>query len=336
MTSPDNQPIIELEDLHFFYGPHHAVRGVSLAIEPGQVFALLGTNGAGKTTTLEMIQGFRRPTRGTVRLLGVDPRKNLALVRARTGGMLQEAGLFPELTVRQTLQLWSDLATRADDLNAVIDKVGLSHKARTRVQSLSGGERRRLDLAVTIWGGPELIVLDEPTTGLDPASRQTLWSLVRELRDTGTTVLLTTHQLEEAESLADHVAIMHQGRLAVAGSLDEVLATQPARVTFDVVPTTGASWLTGADLPSGIEVSTRDVRRPHGERLAVEVTGPSQIRDLCAVLENALRHGVELERFRANPASLEEVFHQARLRDDDSLGDEPQHPSTTRQKEVSA
>ncbi|PID53509.1 MAG: multidrug ABC transporter ATP-binding protein, partial [Micrococcales bacterium] len=153
-----------------FYGPHHAVRGVSLAIEPGQVFALLGTNGAGKTTTLEMIQGFRRPTRGTVRLLGVDPRKNLALVRARTGGMLQEAGLFPELTVRQTLQLWSDLATRADDLNAVIDKVGLSHKARTRVQSLSGGERRRLDLAVTIWGGPELIVLDEPTTGLDPAS----------------------------------------------------------------------------------------------------------------------------------------------------------------------
>lgn len=312
-----SDPVVDVRDLHFSYGGHPAVRGVSLSIEPAQVYALLGTNGAGKTTTLELIQGFRRPDQGEVRLLGVEPTTNLSRIRSRTGAMLQEAGFFPELTVQGTLRLWSDLSSRVDDVDEIIERVGLGHKATTKVQALSGGERRRLDLATAIWGGPDLIVLDEPTTGLDPFSRQTLWTLIRELRDHGTTVLLTTHQLEEAESLADRVAIMNHGEIAVAGTLDEVLATQPARVTFDVLPPAGVAWLTDTGTPSGVEVDSSDVRRPHGERVEVRVTGPEPVRDLRWLLDAAHRHGVALERLRANPASLEEVFHQVRLQDDD-------------------
>ncbi|MEO9324038.1 ABC transporter ATP-binding protein [Nocardioides sp. C4-1] len=304
-------PIVEVRDLHFSYGNHDAVRGVSLTIEAGQVYALLGTNGAGKTTTLELIQGFRRPREGAVRVLGVDPAAEPRTIRARTGAMLQEAGFFPELSVRSTLALWADLSSRRDRVDDVLERVGLTHKRDTKVQSLSGGERRRLDLAATIWGGPDLIVLDEPTTGLDPASRQTLWTLVRQLRDGGTTVLLTTHQLEEAESLADRVAIMHHGVIAVAGTLDEVLASQPARVSFDIEPSVGLSWL--APVLPGVAVDQDVVRRPHGSRLEVRVSGPEPVRDLRWVLDAADRAGVVLERLRANPASLEEVFHQVRL-----------------------
>jgi len=335
-SSATSDPIIDVRDLHFSYGGHRAVRGVSLSIEPAQVYALLGTNGAGKTTTLELIQGFRRPDSGSIRVLGVEPTADLRRIRQRTGAMLQEAGLFPELTVQATMQLWSDLSSRVDDVDAVIERVGLDHKRATRVQALSGGERRRLDLATTIWGGPDLIILDEPTTGLDPASRQTLWALVRELRDGGTTVLLTTHQLEEAENLADRVAIMHQGRVAVAGTLDEVLATEPARVTFDVPPAVGAAWLTSQVRPEGVEVHQHPVRRPHGDRTEVHVTGPQPVRDLRWVLDAAARAGVELERLRANPASLEEVFHRVRLTDLTDPSDHPSDPSSDDPSEVRA
>ena len=305
--------MIAVHDLHFRYGDHHAVRGVSLEVQPGEVYALLGTNGAGKTTTLELIQGFRRPVSGSISVMGVDPRANQALIRRRTGAMLQEAGFFPELTVRSTVRLWSELSSRVDDVDSIIERVGLSHKRTTRVQSLSGGERRRLDLAVTIWGSPDLIILDEPTTGLDPASRRTLWSLVRQLRDHGTTVVLTTHQLEEAESLADRVAIMHQGKVAVSGTLDEVLATEPARVTFDVAVAAGTGWL--ADHPRGVAFSHREVRRPHGARMEVQVSGADPVANLRWLLDAAARSRVDLERLRANPASLEEVFLRVRSMD---------------------
>lgn len=315
--------MIAVRDLHFRYGDHHAVRGVSLEVQPGEVYALLGTNGAGKTTTLELIQGFRKPESGSISVLGVDPRANQGLVRRRTGAMLQEAGFFPELTVRSTVRLWSELSSRVDDVDSIIERVGLGHKRTTRVQSLSGGERRRLDLAVTIWGSPDLIILDEPTTGLDPASRRTLWTLVRQLRDQGTTVVLTTHQLEEAESLADRVAIMHQGKVAVSGTLDEVLATEPARVTFDVPVAAGTSWL--AERPRGVAVRHREVRRPHGARVEVQVSGAHPVSNLRWLLDAAARSRVDLERLRANPASLEEVFLRVRSMDLDSSHD--QHDS---------
>lgn len=304
-------PVIEVRDLQFAYGAHTAVRGVSLRVERGDIFALLGTNGAGKTTTLELIQGFRQADSGHIRVMGVDPRTDQGTIRRRTGAMLQEAGLFPELTVTGTMRLWADLSSRTDDVQSILERVGLGHKQSTRVQSLSGGERRRLDLAMTIWGSPDLIILDEPTTGLDPASRQTLWSLIQQLRENGTTVVLTTHQLEEAESLADRVAIMHEGRVAVTGTLDEVLATEPARVTFDVLPRRGVSWLSHA--PQGVSVNHRELRRPHGTRYEVQVTGTAPLHDLRWVLDAADRADVEIERLRANPASLEEVFHRVRL-----------------------
>lgn len=315
-------PVIEVQDLRFSYGDHLAVHGVTLRVERGEIYALLGTNGAGKTTTLELIQGFRQADSGVIRVLGADPRAELGMIRRRTGAMLQEAGFFPELTVLATMRLWSDLSSRRDDVDTVIDRVGLAHKRDTRVQSLSGGERRRLDLATTIWGDPDLIILDEPTTGLDPASRRTLWSLVRELRDAGTTVVLTTHQLEEAENLADRVAIMHQGRVAVAGTLDEVLATEPARVTFDVLPRLGVSWLIPP--PEGVSIEHREVRRPHGTRFEVQVTGTAPVRDLRWVLDTSHHAGVQLERLRANPASLEEVFHRVRLSDPDGASSDRQ------------
>lgn len=311
MRHGDSAPLISVTDLRYTYGSHPAVRGVSLEVPTGDIFALLGTNGAGKTTTLELIQGFRERDSGEIRVLGVDPRSEQSTIRRRTGAMLQEAGLFPELTVEATMRLWADLSSRVDDVGSVIERVGLEHKRKTRVQSMSGGERRRLDLAMTIWGRPDLVILDEPTTGLDPASRQTLWSIIRDLRDTGTTVVLTTHQLEEAESLADRVAIMHQGRVAVCGTLDEVLATEPARVSFDVRPTSGIGWLPPG--PSGSAVAHAEVRRPHGLRVEVQVTGTQPIADLRWVLDSADRAGVPLERLRANPASLEEVFHRVRL-----------------------
>lgn len=313
MTTFQNNagPVVEVRDVRFTYGGHAAVCGVSLGVEAGEIFALLGTNGAGKTTTLELIQGFRQADSGHIRVLGVDPRTDPGTIRRRTGAMLQEAGLFPELTVDATMRLWADLSSRSDDVNAILERVELAHKGATRVQSLSGGERRRLDLAMTIWGAPDLIILDEPTTGLDPASRQTLWSLIQQLRDAGTTVILTTHQLEEAESLADRVAIMHEGRVAVSGTLDEVLATEPACVTFDVMPRRGATWLSNA--PQGVLVDHREVRRPHGARLEIRVTGTAPVNDLRWVLDAADRAGVAIERLRANPASLEEVFHRVRL-----------------------
>lgn len=148
--------------------------------------------------------------------------------------MLQHAGLIEELTVFETLQLWSSLTTRTDDAEELLDRIELVHRRNTRVEQLSGGERRRLDFALAIYGRPDLIVLDEPTTGLDPESRQRLWQTVERLRDGGSTILLTTHYLEEAESLADRVAIMHQGRISVAGTLPEVLASRPSRITARV------------------------------------------------------------------------------------------------------
>ncbi|TFJ94945.1 enoyl-CoA hydratase [Platysternon megacephalum] len=206
---------VDVRNLRFRYGSHEAVKGIDLSIARGEIFALLGTNGAGKTTTLELIQGYRVPSEGTVTAFDLDPVKDGRALRRRAGFMMQEAGLIPEMTVRESLCMWRDLSSRRDDVDATLAKVELTHKASTRVEALSGGERRRLDLAMTIWGSPELIVLDEPTTGLDPDSRQTLWRLVRNLKEQGSTIILTTHYLDEAQALADSVAMMHQGQVAV-------------------------------------------------------------------------------------------------------------------------
>jgi len=209
-----------------------AVGGIDLDVRRGELFALLGTNGAGKTSALEVIEGLAPATGGTVRVLGLDPYADAPRLRPRLGIMLQEAGFSDGLTVEETARMWAGTLTAPRPVPEVLAEVGLEGRRAVRVSALSGGERRRLDLALALLGGPEVLFLDEPTTGLDPESRQAAWRLIRRLLDAGTTIMLTTHYLEEAERLADRIAIMQGGRIVTAGTLAEIVAHQPARIEF--------------------------------------------------------------------------------------------------------
>ncbi|MFC0847142.1 ABC transporter ATP-binding protein [Streptomyces noboritoensis] len=227
--------VIEVEELRRTYaGGFEAVRGISFSVARGELFALLGTNGAGKTSTVELLEGLAPPSAGSVRVLGHDPYTERAAVRPRTGVMLQEGGFPSELTVAETVRMWAGCTSGARPVGEALELVGLARRADVRVKQLSGGEKRRLDLALALLARPEVLFLDEPTTGLDAEGRHTTWELVRELRDAGTTVLLTTHYLEEAEALAERLAILHEGRIAVAGRVDEVVAAQPSHLSFDL------------------------------------------------------------------------------------------------------
>ncbi len=235
----DGTGVITVSDLRRRYGgsgrrSFEAVRGVSFSVRRGELFALLGTNGAGKTSTLEVLEGLARPAQGTVRVLGTDPFRDRALVRGRIGIMLQE-GAFPlDLTVAEAGRMWAGTLRAPRPVTEALEMVCLGHRRGVAVRSLSGGERRRLDLAMAILGRPEVLFLDEPTTGLDPESRGRTWQLIRELLRSGTTVVLTTHYLEEAEELADRLAIMHQGRIVCAGTPAQVAASQPASISFEL------------------------------------------------------------------------------------------------------
>ncbi|MEV6174835.1 ABC transporter ATP-binding protein [Streptomyces sp. NPDC051954] len=301
MDTNEHDHVIEVTDLRRVYGGgFEAVRGVSFSVARGELFALLGTNGAGKTSTVELLEGLAMPAGGRVRVLGHDPYADRAAVRPRTGVMLQEGGFPSELTVAETARMWAACTSRARPVGEVLELVGLARRTDVRVKQLSGGERRRLDLALALLGNPEVLFLDEPSTGMDAEGRQDTWELVRSLRETGTTVLLTTHYLEEAEQLADRLAIMHEGRIAAAGTPDEVTASQPSRISFEL-PT---GYFVG-DLPplaqlgvSGHEVDGRVVRL-RTQELQRTATG---------LLMWAAQTQVELHRLDVRPASLEEAF----------------------------
>jgi ABC-2 type transport system ATP-binding protein len=221
MTS---QSVIDCTGLRFAYGGTEVIRGLDLTVGRGDLFALLGTNGAGKTTALELLLGERRAAGGTIRVLGHDPSARRALA-GEVGVVMQESGCAPDLTVGETLRLWLRLRGRRDVARttaALLDEVGLTLRATRRVRQLSGGERRRLDLAVALCGDPPLLILDEPTSGLDPQSRRDAWQVLRNRSRRGTTILFTTHYLEEAETPADRVAIMDAGRLALCAATAEV------------------------------------------------------------------------------------------------------------------
>jgi ABC-2 type transport system ATP-binding protein len=285
--------VIEVSGLTYRYGQFVAVAGVGFAVRDGEIFALLGTNGAGKTTTLELVEGFRQPAAGQVRAFGLDPFADRTALSARTGVMSQQTGLIGELTVAETLHLWSGLTSRQDSPRDLMSTVDLIDRADVPVEKLSGGERRRLDFALAIWGRPPLVILDEPTTGLDPESRQRLWNTVTQLRDAGTSVLLTTHYLEEAQALADHVAIMHAGSVRIAGTLSEVLSEQPARIT--------------ASLPAGV-VPPRLLGDVSLEGRALTVQTHSLQADLHQLLRWADQNAVALANLNASQASLQEIF----------------------------
>jgi len=229
----DDNGVITVRDLRRRYGGpggrgFDAVRGVTFSVRRGELLALLGTNRAGKTSVMEVLQGLAPAARGAVRVLGCDPCRERALVQRRMGIMLQEGGFAPDLTVAETGRMWAGTLSAPRPVAEALGLVSLGHSAGVAVRSLSGGERRRLDLAMAILGRPEVLFLDEPTTGLDQESRRRTWLLIRELLGAGTTVVLTTHYLEEAEELADRLAIMYQGRIVRAGTPAEVAASQPA------------------------------------------------------------------------------------------------------------
>ncbi|WP_033223400.1 ABC transporter ATP-binding protein [Streptomyces virginiae] len=288
--------VIEADGLRRGYaGGFEAVRGVSFSVARGEIFALLGTNGAGKTSTVELLEGLAAPSEGRVRVFGLDPYTRRAEVRPRTGVMLQEGGFPSDLTVTETVRMWGGVTSGARPAAEVLELVGLAARSSVRVKQLSGGERRRLDLALALLGRPEVLFLDEPTTGMDPEGRRDTWALVRALRDQGTTVLLTTHYLEEAEELADRLAILHEGELVLSGSPAEVTATRPARIRFTL-----PAEVPAARLPLTLRAAA------DGQR--VEIRTDRLQGDLAELLDWARECDVELVGLDARTASLEEAF----------------------------
>jgi ABC-2 type transport system ATP-binding protein len=272
-----------------------AVRGISFAVRSGQVFGLLGTNGAGKTSTMDVVAGLASPTAGTVRVLGHDPIRERRAIRHRTGVVLQSGGLPGELTVAEAVRMWAGTMRRPRPAAEAIDSVGLTDRVDVPIKSLSGGERRRLDLAVALLGRPELLLLDEPTTGLDAESRRHVWTMIRALVDDGTAVLLTTHHLEEAEELSDSLAILHRGRIVAEGTVDEVVATHRAEIRWGAAAGRPPAGILDGE---AVEIAGRHI----------VVRTVSLQRTLVRVLRWAEDAGVVLPELRATPASLETAF----------------------------
>ncbi len=227
--------VIELTGLHKAYGGRPVLRGVDLEVVRGEVFGLLGPNGAGKTTTVEILEGFRLPDAGRARVLGIDPATATPELRARTGVVLQECGFPSHVRVAELLDTWRHLYPRPRPLDELLAIVELSADRNTVVRRLSGGQRRRLDFALALAGGPELVFLDEPTTGFDPEARRRCWAVIETLRTLGTTVVLTTHYLDEAERLADRVAILQDGRIRACGTPAELARLAGAEPRLELV-----------------------------------------------------------------------------------------------------
>ncbi|MEV0229219.1 ABC transporter ATP-binding protein [Nonomuraea sp. NPDC050786] len=284
---------IEVHGLMKSHQGFEAVKGISFEVEAGQIFALLGRNGAGKTTTIEVLAGFQRADGGTVRVLGLDPYADRAAVRPRTGIMLQEAGFFPDLTVAQTVDIWRAFTAAARPGDEALELAGLAGRRSTKVRQLSGGEKRRLDLALAVLGRPEVLFLDEPTAGMDPEARGGTWAVVRDLARQGTTVLLTTHYLEEAQRLASAMAILDEGEVVASGDMAETLAAQSGRVAFRLPP-----HVDPADLPLPVTME--------GESAVCRAEDP----DLAAqtLLTWAAERGLRLAGLEVRTATLEDLF----------------------------
>jgi ABC-2 type transport system ATP-binding protein len=270
---------IVVSELRKSYGSTDAVRGISFEVGEGEVFGLLGPNGAGKTTTVEILEGYRTRDGGSVSVLGHDPGDSPRALRERIGVVLQQSELSPTLSVRETHRMFAGYYPRPRNVDEIIDLVGLGEKRDARVKTLSGGQKRRLDLGIALVGDPDLVFLDEPTTGFDPAARRAAWEMIRALRTLGKTILLTTHYLDEAQQLADRVAVLRDGEIVRQGTPTDLI---------------GDSGVT-------------EIRyRRNGEAVVVETSDPT--RALNDLTTEALAAGVALEQLEVHRPTLEDVY----------------------------
>jgi ABC-2 type transport system ATP-binding protein len=280
-----SEAAISVQGLHKRYGEHEAVRGIDFEVAKGEVFGFLGPNGAGKTTTIEILEGYRDRTSGEVSVLGLDPQRATRDWRTRIGLVLQECELNPLLTVGETMKLYSSFFPNSRGVDETLELVGLGDRHSVRVGSLSGGQQRRLDVGVGIIGNPELLFLDEPTTGFDPTARRDAWNMIEGLKELGTTIVLTTHYMEEAQHLADRVVILREGEIVASGAPD-TLGQQLGRETVISFRRNGKQQTISTADPQGellrlltqaredgIKLDDLEVRRPSLEDVFLEVTG---------------------------------------------------------------
>jgi ABC-2 type transport system ATP-binding protein len=297
-------PAIDVCELHKHYGDNLAVDGVSFNVAEGEVYALLGHNGAGKSTAVEILEGHRTRSSGSVSVLGFDPAKAQREFRDRIGVVLQTSGVENEFTVREVVDLYASAYRRRRTLDEVVELAGLEEKVDARVGSLSGGQRRRVDLALGIIGRPDVLFLDEPTTGFDPAARRKSWDLIEALGDDGVTVLLTTHYLDEAEHLADRVGMLASGKMIAEGTPAQLIEKISGTVVSFMLPhsieTADAISTFGPVLGGDVRLSGR----------LVETTVDRATEVVHRVTGWAIDNGVELESLRVSRASLEDVFLQ--------------------------
>ena len=310
MTAASSVAAFELTDVVKRYGARTVLDGIRLTVGPGQLVALLGPNGVGKTTLVEMLEGYRVPDAGTVCVLGQDPRRGGPQLRARMGVMLQNGGLDPRTTPRDVLALYAALHDRPRDPAVLIELVGLGSVARTRVRRLSGGEKQRLALAVALVGDPEVLILDEPTAGMDPEARHATRAVIADLRAEGRAILMTTHDLGDVERLADRVVILSAGRVVADGSPSELIAGTEARlqVRFSRALTPEASAAIGAALARALPLS-RARLEPDDGPATIRIEGAAPDPALIAVLASACAElSIQIMDLRAGAATLEERY----------------------------
>lgn len=294
----DGMPVIEVENLHKTYGARTAVDDVSFSIEEGEIFGILGPNGAGKTTTVECVSGLRTPDSGRIRVVGLDPASEHAALTRVLGVQLQDSQLQPKITVREAMELWTAFYDDPQPWPELIERLGMGHQLDTRFAKLSGGQQQRLAIALALVGRPRVVILDELTTGLDPRARRETWELVRDVRDTGVTVVLVTHSMEEARDLCDRLAIIGAGRVVALDTPTGLVRRAGAGTVMSFVPSTP---LDPADLSGLIDVAS-----VHCDGDAMVVRGSDD--SVVAVLSCLHARGVTPRRLRVSAGSLDDAY----------------------------